>query len=284
MDMSLNHRTNILLRLTCAFGIFGLISLPTPSLQAQTIKIGGTGAALGTMHVLVEAFKKSRPEAKVIVVPGLGSGGARKALLGGAIDIAVTSKAGKDTEKLYGAVAVLLGRTPLVFATSRKNPASALTTQELVNIWNGKTTAWSDGSRVRLILRPENDSDTDVLKRISPAMEQAVKNASSREGMKIAITDTEGADALEVIQGALGTSTLALLISEKRPLKALSLNGVTPSLKTIANGSYPLFKSIYVVTTAKPSELTAEFTRFLHSSSGREILAQLGHWVEDGSP
>jgi phosphate transport system substrate-binding protein len=281
----MNHRAGVLLsQVSLVVGIFGLVSLLTPSLEAQTIKIGGTGGALGTIGVLAEAFKKSHPEAKVIVVPGLGSGGARKALLGGAIDIAVTSKAGKDTEKLDGAVAALLGRTPFVFTTSKKNPADALTTQELVDIWNGKATAWPDGSRLRLILRPENDSDTDALKRISPALDKAVKSALSREGMKIAITDAESADAVEAIRGALGTSTLALLISEKRPLKALSLNGVTPSPKTIANGSYPLFKSIYVVTAAKPSELTAEFMRFLRSPSGREIVAQLGHWLGDASP
>jgi phosphate transport system substrate-binding protein len=281
----MNHRAGVLLsQVSLVVGIFGLVSLLTPALEAQTIKIGGTGGALGTIGVLAEAFKKSHPEAKVIVVPGLGSGGARKALLGGAIDIAVTSKAGKDTEKLDGAVAALLGRTPFVFTTSKKNPADALTTQELVDIWNGKATAWPDGSRLRLILRPENDSDTDALKRISPALDKAVKSALPREGMKIAITDAESADAVEAIRGALGTSTLALLISEKRPLKALSLNGVTPSPKTIANGSYPLFKSIYVVTAAKPSELTAEFMRFLRSPSGREIVAQLGHWLGDASP
>jgi len=279
----MDHKAGVLLlRLSLVLGIFGLASSLAPSLQAQTIKIGGTGGALGTMGVLADAFKKSHPEAKVIVVPSLGSGGGKRALLAGAIDIAVTSKAGKDTEKLDGAVAVPLGKTPFVFATSKKNPVSALTTQDLVDIWNGKTTAWPDGSRLRLILRPESDSDTEVLKRISPALEQAVKTALSREGMKIAITDTEGADALETIQGALGTSSLALLISEKRALKTLSLNGVSPSPKTIASGAYPLFKSIYVVTSAKPSALTQKFVAFLRSPSGRETLAQLGHWLEDG--
>jgi phosphate transport system substrate-binding protein len=259
------------------------LSLPVP-LAAQTIKIGGTGGALGTMGILAEAFKKSHPDAKVIIVPGLSSGGGRKALLGGAIDIAVTSKPGRDAEKLDGAIAVLLGRTPFVFATSTKNTTSALTTEELVAIWNGKTPTWPDGSRLRLILRPETDSDTDVLKRISPAMEQAVKNALAREGMKITMTDTETADAIETIPGALGTSSLALIISEKRSLKALDLNGVTPSPKTIANGSYPHFRSIYALTGTKPSGLTEQFMAFLRSTPGHEILAQSGHWLGDGSP
>jgi phosphate transport system substrate-binding protein len=55
---------------------------------AETIRIGGTGSALGTMRALGEAFRKQYPNMEVVVVPGLGSGGGRKALMGGAPDIA----------------------------------------------------------------------------------------------------------------------------------------------------------------------------------------------------
>lgn len=247
--------------------------------RAETIKIGGTGAAISTMQVLTEAFKKLHPDAKIVIVPGLGSGGGRKALLGGAIDIAVTSKAGEGVEKLEGAVAVLYGRSPFVFATSKKNPISGLTTKDIVEIWSGKKTTWPDGTRLRLILRPETDSDTDVLKSVSPAMAEAVKAALSREGMRIAITDSDSADAIETTPGALGSSTLALVISERRHLKALSINSVAPSPKTIADGTYPYVKSMYLLTRAKPSQAAQEFVSFVGSTRGRELLGQLGHWV-----
>lgn len=250
------------------------------TVRAESMKIGGTGAALGTMQVLAEAFKKSHPDAQVLIVPGLGSSGGRKALLGGAVDIAITSKAANSVEKLEGAVAMVYGRSPFVFATSQKNPASALTADEIIAIWNGKTTTWPNGQRLRLILRPATDSDTDVLKSISPAMEQAVKNALAREGMQMAITDHDSVIAIETVPGALGTSTLALINSEKRSLKALAINGVTPSPKTIADGTYPYFKSMYLLTKAKqPSQATQEFVSFVLSTRGREILGQLGHWV-----
>ncbi len=258
--------------------LWGLV--PT-AVFADTLNIGGTGGALGTMQVLVEAFKKSHPDAKVVIVPGLGSGGGRKALLEKAIDLAVTSKAGKGVEKLEGAVALLYGRSPFVFATSKKNPVTGLATQELVDIWSGKKTTWPNGQRLRLILREATDSDTELLKNISPAMEQAVKAALSREGMRIAFTDNDSADAIESTPGALGTSLLALLISESRSLKPLSLNGVMPSPKTIADGSYPYFKSLYMLTKAQPqaSEMTQRFISFVLSAQGHKILAQLGHWV-----
>jgi phosphate transport system substrate-binding protein len=102
--------------------------------------------------------------------------------------------------------------------------------------------------------------------------------------MKIAMTDGETADAIETIQGALGTSLLALIISEKRSLKVLAINGVGPSPKTIANGSYPYFKSLYMLTRTNPSGPTEEFMAFLHSISAQEILTQLGHWAGETSP
>ena len=70
---------------------------PATPVHAETLKIGGTGAALGTMRALADSYTKSRSSnVKIIFVPGLGSGGGRKALSAGAIDIALTSKAGND--------------------------------------------------------------------------------------------------------------------------------------------------------------------------------------------
>jgi phosphate transport system substrate-binding protein len=258
---------------------------PAIPVHAETLKIGGTGAALGTMRVLADSYTKSRSSnVKFIFVPGLGSGGGKKALSAGAIDIALTSKAGNDAEKLEGAKAVLYGKTPFVFATSIKNSASGLTTQDLVDIWSGKTLQWHDGARLRLILRPESDSDTEMLKRISLAMAQAVKIALSREGIRVTMTDGETADALESTQGALGTSVLALIISEKRSLKPLALDGVAPTAKNIADGSYPYFKSLYALARTNPTGPAEDFMGFLQSQSARKILAELGYWMGEGTP
>ena len=272
---------NCYLKVTLLVGVIAWGFTGAPA-GADSVKIGGTGAALGTMRVLGEAFHKTHPDATVVIVPGLGSGGGRKALLGGAVDIAVTSKAGKTEEKLEGAVATLYGRSPFVFATSKKNSASALTTREILEIWNGNKATWSNGQRLRLILRPETDSDTDVLKSVSPVMAQAVKAALSREGMRMAVTDGDSADAIESTPGALGTSLLALILAEKRSLKPLLLDRVEPSPKTIADGSYRYFKSLYLITRSNPSGLAQRFLSFVLSAQGREILVRLGYLVVEG--
>jgi len=65
--------------------------------------------------------------------------------------------------------------------------------------------------------------------------------------MLFAVTDQESAESIEKIPGAFGSTTLAQLLTEKRAIKALRFNGVEPSPGTLAEGSYPYFKPLFVV-------------------------------------
>jgi phosphate transport system substrate-binding protein len=267
-------------QLAVAFLLSLGLSVPA-AFAAETIRIGGTGSALGTMRALGEAFRKQHPNIEIVVVPGLGSGGGRKALMGGALDVAVTARTWKSAEKLDGPVARLYGWSPFVMAVSAKNSAANLTIQDILDIHGGKKTTWPDGQRLRLILRQLTDSDTEMLLSIGPDMERAVKSAHQREGMKIAITDEESAEAIQSTPGAIGTSMLSLIISEKRPLKALSIKGIVPSVKSIADGSYPWFKSFYLVTKADSSPSSRSFVEFALFARGRQLLSTLGHWLPE---
>lgn len=240
------------------------------------LRIGGTGCAIATMQTLGMAFSKIHPEATVVITPSLGSSGGIKAMLAGSIDLAISSRDLKPAERAQGVQASEYARTPFVFAVSPRNSVAAITTNELVRIYSGDSTLWPDGKKLRLILRPPEESDTDIVKSMSPEMNRAMQIALAREGMIRAITDQDSADKLEKIPGAIGTSTLAQIISEQRALKPLILNGVTPSLDTLAEGKYPYFKTLLMVSSPKPSPLTQAFIAFVHSAAGRQILAKNG--------
>lgn len=253
-------------------------SLPAPA-YADTIRLGGTGGALGAMKLLAEEFKKSHPGDTVIVLPSMGSGGGIKALLFGALDIGLSSRPLTEAERHQGAVEREYARTPLVIAVAKKNGASGLTLQQLTDMYAGKTRTWPDGTPVRLVMRPTAEFDTTLLKSMSPDMKRAVEDALSRKGMITAVTDQDSADAIEKIPGALGTTTLAQIISEKRALKKLSLDGVDPGLKNSTDGTYPYFKTFYLITGPNPSPLARQFITFILSPRGREILTRSGHWI-----
>ena len=251
-----------------------LLGGPGFSTAADEIRIGGTGAGLGTMQALAEAFMKQNPDAKVTVLPSLGTSGGIKAAIQGATDIAVAARPLKDDERKQGLVAFEYGRTPFVMAVASKTNASAITLAQLADIYAGKMNNWPDGTRIRIVLRPAGDAETDLIKSLSPEIRQALSEAEKRPGVIFAVTDQDAADSLEKIPGAIGPTSLALITYEKRGIKALKLGNVEPTLKNLAAGSYSYQKHLYLVTRSKPSAAAQRFVTFVQSGAGREILSR----------
>lgn len=260
---------------------FALASLVLLSISlaasADTVKVGGSGNCLGTAIIMGKAFMKLHPGIRVKVLPSLGSSGGIKALAAGAIDVAVIARAPKKGELGKKLVAAKYGTSPFVLVVSKKSSVTGLTTREIVELYSQKKTKWPDGTPVRLILRPKNDATTDSLKHMAPGMSKIIDKAFSRQGMIMAITDQDCLNAAERIPGALGATALCAVISEKRDLRVLSIDGVKPSVKTLADGTYKHFKSMYIVIPRKPSASASKFAGFVLSSRGSKILAQTGY-------
>jgi phosphate transport system substrate-binding protein len=248
--------------------------------HVDTLTIGGTGSALGCMREVAHLFQKRHPDIAVKILPSLGSTGGIKAVLAGALSLALSARPLSTREKSAGASAVEYARTPFVFVSAVSAARErGFTLEEVASIYAGKLHIWPDHTPIRLIMRPESDTDTEMLKAMSPEMEKGVEMALSREGMLVAMTDQENADLLAKVKGAFGTSTLAQIISERRPLHALTLDGVEPSLAALAKGAYPYSKSFFAVTGPRSNPEAWKFIKFLFSPEGQAILTRTGHLI-----
>lgn len=247
--------------------------------RAETIKLSGTGGALATMQRLADEFKKEHPADEVKIIKGLGGKGSKKALLGGALDISMMPTVGNAALDPEGLAIKEFAKVPHAFVANASAPSGSVTLKDLIEIYGGRRTTWPNGERLRLILRSENDVDTEVLKSMSAAMAEAVKSALRRDGMTVAGTEQESADLVETTSGALGSNTLPMLLAEKRALKVLPLDGVTPSAKTVANGRYHWFKTFYLLTKPAPPPHVQRFVRFVFSAKGRQIVAPYEYWL-----
>lgn len=256
--------------------LLGLTLLAPVSLNAEPIRVAGTGMINRTLVLLAEAYQRHTPGAQVVVLPGLGSRGAKKGLTTSAVDVGFVAETLSPAEREQGLVAVEYARTALVFATADR-ATQAMTYEALADVYAGKLTRWPDGRRLRLIIRPGGDSDNTVLRNISPLFREAVETALKRDGMLVVATDQDAADAIATVPGAIGTTTLAMIVAEKRPLTALALDGVTASIETIANGTYPHTKTIHVISRHPESRPgVVGFVRFLQTPEARAIVAGTG--------
>lgn len=267
-------RRAIATALCCAGLLF--FALPSPA-NAEPLTIGGTGTDLGTMKQLTAAFAQQRGGVEPMVLPSLGSGGGIKALIAGKINIAISSRPPKDTEQAKGVTGAPYARTPLTIATPKDNPASAISSAQLVAIYAGKRLKWDDGSAVRLVLRPASDTDSRVLQNGIEGMEPAIALAFKRRGVPTGYTDQDAADVIQRAHWGIGTASLSVILGENRPLKALALDGVQPTPKSIADGSYPLAKTLYFVVGPGTTAVAREFIAFVRSTEGARILARTGH-------
>ena len=258
--------------------------LYSPALAEEVLKIGGAGSALGSMKLLVAAFEKSHPGVKVVVLSSIGSIGGIKAVSKGGIGIGLTGRPLNKEELKLGLSVIEYARTPIIFVTRNNINVSNLSTGEIIKIFRGEIQTWPNGERIRLILRQAAESNAIAVNQISPEMRKAMEIAMSRPWRLVALTDQESTDLVEKTPGAFGFCTLTQAISEKRNMKILFYNGISPITKNLVNDSYPLSKSHFMLTKAKPSAMVKEFIRFVRSSEGKRILEESGNSVIKGNP
>jgi phosphate transport system substrate-binding protein len=263
------------LPLALAFASLGAASI-APAAES-VLKVGGTGTAIGTMKILADAFQKANPGLNVNVLPSVGSTGGVKAVNAGAIDLGVSGRPLTDAERASGAVAIEYGRSPVVLAVSPATGVSGITRRELIDIYAAKMTHWSNGTPVRLVLRPQADTNTITLKTLAPEVRDAVTAAEKRRGMLIALTDQDAIEHLEKTPGALGPTALNEIIASRLRLIALSLDGVVPSPAALGDGSYPLFLRYFLVTGKRMDAFAEKFIAFVRSEAGQSILIETGH-------
>jgi phosphate transport system substrate-binding protein len=247
-----------------------------PAHAGELIRINGSGAALDVLTLMNDAYRKLHPETRIEMTKPLGSSGAIKALLAGALDLAVSSKPLTPEQVSQGALGREFGRTPLVIVTERNVPRSDITTRELEEIYAGTVKKWSNGEQIRIVLRPASDIDTTILRGLSPALSLAIDKAQAQPGMAVAVTDPESNDLVARTPGGIGASALCSLLVTKPQLNALALNGVVPGVGALADRTYPLAKDIRFITKGPPAPSVADFLEFIYSAAGRAIAEKAG--------
>ena len=247
---------------------------------AQEIKAAGTGTALEMLRQVGAAFS-AMSGVKVQVLPSLGSSGAIGALKDGVIDLAVSARPLKAEEEAAGLKQVAVMRTAFVLVSSQARP-DPLRAADLSELFTRNAPMWTDGTPVRIILRPRSESDTTIMGAMSAGMPMAIETLRARSEVPLAATDQHNADMAERMPGSLTGTTMAQLKAEKRDLRIVPLDSVAPTLANVESGAYPFVKKLHFILRANGSPEVARFMDFLRSPQGEKALRNLETvtWIE----
>lgn len=248
------------------------LCVSTPAM-ADKLTIGGTGSSGPMLNILFEEFSKQVPGHTLRTVsPPLGSGGATKAILAGGIDLAVVAREPAPDVRTKIGHWFHLADTPFVLVSNDASARPGLTLDELVKIYRGETAQWRSGKLIRLLLRASFDTDTMILKSMSPAMTAAVDYAANRPGMVTTTDDIETLDLLTHVPGSFGPITLGHLRTTGSTLQPLALDRIVPTPANLVEGRYPWRKCLYVLLPQKPSALAERFAAYLRSKAAEAVL------------
>jgi phosphate transport system substrate-binding protein len=245
--------------------------------EGHRVTVGGSGSMVGGMRFVAEAFGAVQGALPaVMVLPALGSRGGLRALAERKIEVALSNFEPKPEHVNQLPVRwVEYARSPFVLAVRSGSNPGPLTSAQVAALFRPGTQL-RDGLRARPVLRPGDDVDNELIASMSPLIGEALRSAGSQRGMLTAGTDSDAADLIERTPGAFGAVTLAQIVSEKRPLEPLVIDGRQPSLAALRSGAYPYHKRFVAVTLEGAPAGALRLLEFLRSREGQQALTASG--------
>ena len=253
------------------------------------VLIDGSSTVAPISQAVAEEFSKENSDVNVSV--GIsGTGGGIKKFVSGEIDIADASRAMKPEELSTAQkngiefIELKIGLDGLTVVANPENTwAQNLTTEDLKKIWADGSTVktWKDvnpawpAEPIKLY-GPDQDSGT-----YDYFIEEILgKDGKIRKDYSPSSDDNQLVQGVEGDKGALGYFGYAYYLEQKDKLKALSINGISPSDETVKNGTYkPLSRPLYIYINKKSFTEKAQVKSFVqfYIKNAAELVKSSGY-------
>ncbi|MGE0745775.1 MAG: substrate-binding domain-containing protein [Rhodospirillales bacterium] len=242
---------------------------------AAEVRIGAAGSYAALVTAIVHDYRRTERDFSFRVLPDLGNAGAILAMRRRGIDVAVTTYPIEPTADM-ALRSIPVGRTPVVFVTSWRQPGLSLTEGEVIGILGLDWTAWPDGTPLRPILRPPMEGDYRVLARFAPPMREALERAIRVRKLPVALTVQENLDLAEEVRGSFTVSALTTIVAERRDLTVIRLDGIEPTPAALADGRYRFGKAIHIASRTDAEPAVHAFLDHLATAQSQALLLRLG--------
>lgn len=240
--------------------------------KEEKITIAGSTSVQPVAEKLAEAYMQKHPNVK-ITVQGGGSSVGLKSVQDGTADIGTYSSEldGNDSK---GITSYEIAKDGIVIAVNNENEVSDLTTEQAKEIFGGTITNWDavggTSATINVITREEGSGTRDAF--ISLVM-------GGKEGTPIlntAIVQSSTEAVKQSVKGdpnAIGFISMADLSDD---VKAMKVDGVSPSDETILDGSYKIQRPFLFLSKGNAQGATLDFINWVLSAEGQAIIKEAG--------
>ena len=242
-----------------------------PAALTGTVSTDGSTSMEKIIGALSESFMAQNSGVTVNYNP-TGSGSGITAVQEGTCDIGLSSRALKDEEKSAGLKETVLAYDGIAIIVHPDNPVSDLSVEQLAKLYTGEITNWKDvggnDAEVVLIGREAASGTRDGFESIT----------GTKDKCQYCQELTSSGDVITAVSQNPDAIGYASLASVKDSVKALNVDGVTPSEATVKDGSYKVQRPFVLVTMAgkELSPAAQAFFDYAISSDAASIIAKAG--------
>lgn len=242
---------------------------------------------LGFMQDLANAYEKKTGTHIVLSGGGASKGlrdvAAKQSELGGSCRLPLVYKdkdGGYRIESSESQLKIIpVGWDALVAIVNRdKSPIDSITNDQLRDVLTGKITHWNQlGAKtdkpINLYIRKGKISGVGRTLR-----QQLFDNPNQEFTANANQLASSGKIEKAVAADPYALAVSGISSSRHQPLKMLKLDGIEPSLKTLYEGTYGLYRILFLVVSDKYMENPdiADFVRFALSVDGQQVIREAG--------
>jgi phosphate transport system substrate-binding protein len=252
-----------------------LLSFASSSAQEKII-VGGSGALNDEMTVLAKAYMAKYPSDSVEVRPeSMSTEGGIEGVRMGRFQIGLISRPLTHAEK--GKLVYL----PVVRSLSgvvmhNSIPVANLNETQICEVFSGKIKSWKElgGSDAKVIVltRKRDDNNTETFREKMACFKSLTITAEAIALLR----GNEVLDALDKRPGTIGITNLGSNFREHEHIKAVAINGVSPTPESARSEKYKYFNERGLVTQGEPQGLAKRFIEYMSTAEGRKIIGSLG--------
>ncbi|MDR1479834.1 MAG: phosphate ABC transporter substrate-binding protein [Planctomycetaceae bacterium] len=255
-----------------------VVSVTINIAESQEIRIEGSTTVGPIVDSFVEAMKHSDLGVR-FTVKKTGSGDGAAALIDGRCEIAAMSRFMKDEEYKKAANT---GRKPVPFTICMdgvclivhpSNKIHNLTRAQVIDIYTGKIKSWRELGGVDIpitaISRDTSSGTYEVFH------ELAVNKAKLGNSVEYTNSNPQMFTRVSTTKGAIGYVGIGFL---QDGVSTVRFENILPTTDTVANGTYPLSRPLYLFTDGYPKigSPLMKFCNFYLTEEGQDIIKAKG--------
>lgn len=259
---------------TFLIGIVFMVNIQ--SVSAETIQWAGCGISKKAfMTELAKAYTK-----KTGIKVKLSGGGATKGIRNaakGTIDIGGACRVSLERHKEErDAFQIPVAWDALVAFVHKDNPVDNVSFKQLNRIYLGEITNWKElggkDAPIELYVRRGKMSGVGRTLR-----ELVFANYDQKFDKATYVVKSSGPVEKGVVKNLNGFGVSGISSAKKRKLKLLKLDGKAPTYENIKNGSYALYRPLYlVIKRGNKAPLIRNFIKYALSREGQAIIRAQG--------